>query len=154
MGDPVRIRTARAADGDCLVRLWVELIDHHRALVPSLRHAAARPDRLQAEVDRGLRSADCRFFVAEVEEQVVGFLFVERETGASAGGGWLHEMYLQPDFRGRGAADTIVDAGIAWLGRRGAERVSVRVEAANSEAFGFWRRQGFEERAYVLERAV
>ncbi len=59
-----------------------------------------------------------------------------------------------PDFRGRGAADTIVDAGIAWLGLRGAERVSVRVEAANSEAFGFWRRQGFEERAYVLERAV
>jgi GNAT superfamily N-acetyltransferase len=157
MRDAIRIRPARGSDRHTLLRLWVELVEHHRKLAPDLPGADPRPEALRGEIDRGLDSPSCRVLLAEVSEEAVGFLFAEVESrgqSASPGAavGWLHETYVRPDSRRRGVADALVRASLAWLHERGVGRVSVRIEATNPEALGFWRRLGFEERARVLER--
>jgi GNAT superfamily N-acetyltransferase len=158
MRDPIRIRPARESDRQALFQLWAELIEYHRKLAADLPGTDAGPEALRSELDRGLGSPSCRLLVGELAGEIVGFLFAEVESRVRSGGGrdsvgWLHETYVRPEWRRRGVADALVRASLAWLRERGVRRVSVRVEAANPEALGFWRRQGFEDRARVLERS-
>jgi GNAT superfamily N-acetyltransferase len=159
MEDPVRIRPARASDRRCLLQLWQGLIEHHRGLAPKLPGLDPKPDALRTEIDRGLASPACKVFVAEAGDRAVGFLFCEidssgRASAEGGGVGSLHEMYIRPSWRRRGVARALVRVALEWLQELGVKRISVRIEAANPEALGFWRRQGFEDRARVLERTL
>lgn len=152
----VRIRDARPSDRPALLRLWSELIAHHRDLAPGALRADTSRNGLSEEIDRGTRSESCRVWIAEADGEAVGFLFVEAPATPTSAlpPGWIHEAYVRPGHRGAGVGAGLVREGIEWLRSRGVRRVSVRVEAANGEAHRFWVRHGFDDRARVLERGL
>lgn len=152
-----RIRRAVPGDRERLAELWIDLIDHHRRLdldyppTPGLREAIRR------ELERGLRSPECRVWIAEDGS---GFLFAEVDPAAGAGRaaagatGWIHELYVEPASRRRGVARALVKTAEAFFVERGVERASVRVETTNPAALEFWTRLDFAERSRILERAL
>ncbi len=111
---------------------------------------------LASEIRRGTERQRCRLLVAERGHERLGFLFAEVEPAGGPGeapsSGWIHELYVVPDARGRGLAQALVAEADAFFAARGVQRVSVRVESGNAEALRYWQERGFTERARILER--
>ena len=77
----------------------------------------------------------------------------ERLVATAMGGwdghrGWLYQVAVAPDARGRGYGRGIVEAAEARLRARGCAKLNLQVLASNEIAVGFWRRLGYrvEER--------
>jgi GNAT superfamily N-acetyltransferase len=153
--DP-RIRPAGSSDRAALLGLWLDLVLHHRRLDPDYPSLPGVREALLAELERGLGGAGCQIWLAEVEGVPVGFLFAEvdgPEGGTSSGGpSWIHELYVEPDWRRQGLARALVDEASEFFDERGQSRFSVRVESANQDGLRFWRELGLEERARILEK--
>ena len=62
--------------------------------------------------------------------------------------GWLYQVAVAPDARGRGHGRAIVAAVEERLRARGCPKLNLQVMASNPAAVGFWRRLGYrvEER--------
>jgi len=62
--------------------------------------------------------------------------------------GWLYQVAVAPDARGRGYGRAIVEAVEVELRERGCAKLNLQVLASNEIAVGFWRRLGYrvEER--------
>jgi len=108
---------------------------------------------LASEIRRGTERQRCRLLVGG---ERLGFLFAEVEPAGAPGdaspAGWIHELFVVPDARGRGIARALVAEADAFFAARGVQRVSVRVESGNAEALRYWQERGFAERARILER--
>jgi GNAT superfamily N-acetyltransferase len=151
--EQLEIRRARLSECDVVLDLWLRLIDHHRHLDPDYPVPSGLRPGLRSEIDRGLTRAGCAIWLA-LAGAPVGFCFAELDPGSPRGDGpatgWIHELWVEPESRGRGVAAALVEQARAFLIERN-PRIAVRVEAANGDALGFWRAQGFRERAHVLE---
>jgi ribosomal protein S18 acetylase RimI-like enzyme len=155
MGQEYEIRRARRDERDVVLSLWLALIDHHRRLTPAYPVPAGVRPGLQSEIERGLSRPQCRIWLALHAGRPVGFAFADAGTprsDAENGVGWIHELWVEPDFRRRGIALRLVEEARAFLAER-CRRIAVRVEAANPEGLAFWRAQGFRDRAHLLELA-
>ncbi len=62
--------------------------------------------------------------------------------------GWLYQVAVAPDARGRGHGRAIVEAVEARLRDQGCAKLNLQVLASNPAAVGFWRKLGYrvEER--------
>jgi len=153
---------AGRADFEDVLSLWFELVAHHQRVDPGFQVPASLGKLLRAELSRALRSPKCRVSIAEESGAALGFVLAEVEqyrsleaglaSGPGGGGvGWIHELYVAPHARHRGVGRELASEALAFLRDRGYARASVRVEAANPDALGFWRCLGFAERARILE---
>jgi GNAT superfamily N-acetyltransferase len=58
---------------------------------------------------------------------------------------WVHAVYVHPDARGSGASTALMQAAIESAAARGARRVALWVNEANTPARRFYERMGFHE---------
>lgn len=58
--------------------------------------------------------------------------------------GWLLSMWVDPEARGRGAGDQLVDAVIHWAREAGLMRLQLDVGDENPRAIALYARKGFE----------
>jgi GNAT superfamily N-acetyltransferase len=140
---------------DVVVDLWIELIEYHRRLDPDYPALPALRETLGREVDRALRAERCRVFLAAHAGAPCAFLIAEVEAERPPGSGgtcWIHEVYVQQDFRRAGIGSALVARAEAFFREASGGRRAVRVEARNRTAQRFWKRAGFSERARVLEK--
>jgi GNAT superfamily N-acetyltransferase len=148
----------RESDRESVLRLWLELVEHHRSLDPSFPAGRGLLPALRRELERALREPHCQLTVAELDGRVCGFALAQVEHEAAPdsaqGGCWIHELYVEPVARGRGIGSQLVTHAERFFAGRGSSRMSVRVEALNRDGLRFWRSRGFGERARVLERAL
>lgn len=139
-----------------MLALWLNLISHHRALSEDYPVLPGIASVISSELRRAAARDSCRLFVAELEGALMGFLFAEIEGGSGPGAepspAWVHELWVEPEFREQGVAAQLLAESDAFFAARGVKRVSVRVESANADALEFWARRGFGERARILER--
>jgi GNAT superfamily N-acetyltransferase len=150
------VRAARAEDHEAILAFWLDLIEHHRRLAPDDHPAPTLREVLANEIRRGMSRARCQVLVAERAGERIGFVFAEVEPAGGAADpaplGWIHELWVVPEERGRGAAGALVTQCDAFFRARGVRRVSVRVESGNADALRYWGKRGFADRARILER--
>jgi len=94
-------------------------------------------------------------YLAELDGAPRAFLIaeVESERPFAAGGTcWIHEVYVQEEFRRCGIGSALVARAEEFFREASGGRRAVRVEASNRAAQRFWKRAGFSERARVLEK--
>lgn len=154
-GEAPLISLATARQRDAVLDLWLELIEYHRRLDPSYPTLPALRETLGRELDRALRAARSRVFVADVSGAACGFLIAEIEADRPPGSGgtcWIHEVYVREGLRRCGIGSALVARAEAFFQESSGGRRSVRVEARNRAAQRFWKRAGFSERARVLEK--
>lgn len=58
--------------------------------------------------------------------------------------GQFGAMWVDPDLRAQGWADTLIEAAQAWAAQRGAPGVSLWVASGNERAWRFYARHGFQ----------
>lgn len=88
------------------------------------------------------------WLLAEREEELVGCALHWREEGRR---GWLKDLVVRADQRGRGLAKTLLAEGFRRYRERGARCVGLKVESTNpTGALQLYRRLGFEvDRRYA-----
>lgn len=145
------VRRGERRDREALGRLGAMLMETHydfdrqRFLAPG------------DSVERGyasflssvLSSDDACVFVAEVEQEIVGYVYAALEPLSwkelRGPAGFIHDIAVRDGARRSGAATELLRAATEWLREQGAPRVILWTAAPNSGAQTLFRRQGFRE---------
>lgn len=148
-GAPFTIRAARASDVPAVLPLVQAICDLHQAMDPD--RFTFRPDILDRYA-RWLpdRAADPRsvFFVAEADTgEIVGHLVgtIEPEVPIywTPESGWIHDLFVLPDWRKHGVAKALVAAAVERFTTLGVERIRLETAAPNDGARAFFASCGF-----------
>lgn len=87
-----------------------------------------------------LAAADRVILTATAEGRIIGYTMLIR----GADGIELSKMYVLPGHHGTGAAAALMQSGIDWAARNGAESVWLGVNQLNDRAQRFYRKHGFD----------
>jgi RimJ/RimL family protein N-acetyltransferase len=145
VGQSRLVRELGAPDVDAYRDVRLESLRlHPEAFASSYEVEAAEPvERFRDRLARGGR------FGGFVEGQLVGVAgFWRQDAPRMRHKGVLVGMYVRASERGRGLADEIVDAVIAYA-RREVELLQLSVATTNGRAIRFYERMGFK--AYATE---
>lgn len=88
---------------------------------------------------------------------VVGYVFLLPERLAFI---WdaavINELYVAPDWRGDGVADSLVDAAVAVAREQDLplDRLLLDVDPGNARAYAFYERHGFEPWGEIIAREL
>ena len=149
--DDVMIRQAVEDDVDRIGELWTRLVTHHRLLDDQLPEAADDGDTLYARhILNRLEDQLTRVFVAEVDGQVVGYVFgivvdLVPEMFIAEPGGFLADIYVEEKYRGKGIGRDLVNSLAKWFRTRGVAYVELYVANKNDDARGFWDKIGAKD---------
>lgn len=154
----VAIRAAAADDWESVGALSQLLVKRHHAFdaarfvppdaLPPHDYAA----RLRAEIARG----EATVLVADDHGAVAGYTFAGLEPAnwkeLRHDAGYIHDLVVAPERRGRGVGSALLDAAIDWFAARGIRRVMLWSAHANSGAQRLFVRAGF--RATMTEMTI
>lgn len=146
----MRIRPARADDVPGVLPMVRQLVDLHAE--HDAQRFQARPDVIDRYA-RWLpeRAADPRsvFLVAEDEQsaRLAGFAVCTIEPEVPIFWipecGWLHDLWVEPEFRGRGVAGELVREVAARFTALGVKQVRLHTGSFNEAARAVFSREGF-----------
>ena len=90
-----------------------------------------------------LAAADRVILTATVDGRIVGYAMLIRCSGHQSAVE-LSKMYVLPGHHGTGAAAALMQSGIDWAARTGAESLWLGVNQHNDRAQRFYRKHGFD----------
>lgn len=82
------------------------------------------------------------FFVIRRDDRVVGSAGVDRVDAETAE---LHRLYLDPQMRGRGLGDALVETILGWCRDHGVKRLVLWSDTRFQHAHRLYRRHGFRQ---------
>ena len=158
----MRIEPATTDDVGALVDAWVELAATQR------RHGSHLADEANREAIRPIlayHAVEGTCLVARAapgevsgpDGDVLGFVnFGLEEAGLSgdATRGLVHNVFVEPGFRGEGVGSALLDAAEAALAERGADVVAIEALADNEAARRLYRRRGYDLHRVQYERTT
>ncbi|MBM7113235.1 GNAT family N-acetyltransferase [Archangium primigenium] len=89
--------------------------------------------------------------VAKVQNQVVGYVTVERD-GPVPGAAYMRNIVIKPELRRRGLGKAVLTKGIQVAQDMYRKTIALRVDPANSAAVNFYRASGFTTVATVVSK--
>ena len=154
------IRRAEAGDAARLGVLGAALMRMHYAFDPQ-RFLAAGP-HAEAGYASFLRSQleqdDAAVLVAEHDGRIVGYVFAALEPMSwkelRGPAGFIHDVLVEDPARHHGAGTALMEAAIAWLRDRGAQRVMLGTAEANGAAQRLFARLGFRRTMIEMTREL
>ena len=154
------IRNAQRHDLAALGRLGAMLIRTHYKF-DSKRFLAPRDDTEEAYawfLGNRLESHDDCIFVAEVDGEIVGYVWAALEPLSwkelRGPAGFIHDVAVAEDARRRGIATQLLNTAMVWLREHGAPRVILQTAAPNEGARALFRRIGFRETMIEMTREL
>jgi GNAT superfamily N-acetyltransferase len=146
---PLTIRRATKADARKVAEFAIKLFAQHHdydarrfAEISSIE-GAKRFYASQTE------SADAAVLVAEIENKIVGFAYLQYEAMDYANllenAVWLHDIYIDEAGRKTGAGKLLIEKSIAAAKELGGDKLMLSVAAKNEFARDFFERRGFRE---------
>jgi ribosomal protein S18 acetylase RimI-like enzyme len=148
--DPaVMIRPAVEGDLPALGRLGALLVRRHHDLDPRrfLAATSGTERRYASFLGGQLEHDDVIVLVADRRGEVVGYAYAATEgpdyMALRGPAGVLHDIVVDPDHRGQGIGQQLLDATLAELKRRGAPRVVLSTAEGNGTAQRLFARAGF-----------
>ena len=129
MDDSVVLREYRSDDRREVVALWERIFPGGPP-----RNAPL------AVIDEKIRRKDGMFFVAVLEDRIVGTVM----AGYDGHRGWVYRLAVSPEHRGEGIAARLMRQAEGALSARGCGKVNLQVRAGNEAVVGFYRSLGYE----------
>jgi len=110
-------------------------------------HAIPLAPELLAEAVAGALADDGRALIllAREEQRPVGVAYLSFQWALERGGNvlWLEELYVLPEWRGRGIGTRLLQAALDAARARGCLAVELEVEASHARAANLYARAGF-----------
>ena len=152
---PVTIRPTHEEDAAAFRDLRLEALrTHPEAFAADYDEDLTRPIEFwQARVRDGAGSDLGITYVAEAGGALVGMTGIYRDNHLKMRhSGMIWGVYIQPDWRGAGVADALIEACIAWARGRGLRLLKLGVVTTNTAAIRRYIRCGFS--VYGVEPEV
>lgn len=150
----MRVVNVEHEDLDAVTDMWVSLADGQRAygshLVSEDNRGRIRRSLARHVVTGGL-------LAASVGDRLVGFVMYSMEHGEyeqDVARGVVHNLFVEPDYRGIGIGSTLLERAETDLEAKGAEVVALEVLAANEGAHTFYERCGYVPHRIEYEKRV
>ena len=154
------IRRATSADLPSLGRLGALLVQQHhdfdsrRFLAPSTR----TPEHYAAFLGSQLDDPDVLLLVAEQDGRVIAYAFTAMEgydykslRGPAA---LLHDVLVDPDYRGRGVGGRLLDETLSSMRARGVRQIVLATAERNEAAQRLFARIGFRRTMIEMTREL
>lgn len=155
---PATIRRAEPRDRDALGRLGALLVQTHhdldprRFMKPTQRTAEGYGSWLVSQID----ADGVIVLVAEVDGAVVGYTYAGLEgndwMALRGPAGVLHDIVVDPAFRGQGIGHELLDATMAALEQRGAPQLVLWTAEGNAVAQALFASVGFRRTMIEMTR--
>lgn len=149
------IRTARSADLPLLADLGAALAAQHAEYDPS-RFIVPSAEEFRSFFSRELANPDAFLLVAESENSLVGYAFLRLEPPSLVDLAdetiWLHDIYILPAARGRGAGRALIQRAFDLTRQHGGKRLLLKVSPKNTTAARSFEKAGF--RTTMLEMQI
>jgi ribosomal protein S18 acetylase RimI-like enzyme len=115
--------------------------------------------KARRDIERHLPSAGPldghHLFTAELAGTAVGWLWLgEQSPEGRAGEGWIFDVEVLPEHRGRGVGRALVLAAVARARELGCSNLGLNVFGGNDVAIRLYQSLGFRTRAMQLSRAL
>lgn len=134
------VRQANTDDAQPVERVWAEVAAEGEWIATEAPLRTDWADRFRSVVD----ADDSTWFVAEVNSDVVGGLFVREELGLAHIG-----MAIVGQHRGVGLGRLLLNHGVEWASSRGCHKVTLEVWPHNARARRLYESAGFVEEGYL-----
>ena len=142
------IRPARPADLPAVISLWRELQETNAAFDPRLALNGNAADWFVRYLSEQLENAAAAVLVAAQETEVVGYTFgqiMRRPTLASGDCGYIADICVGSQWRGRGIGRSLHSHLRAWFLTQDIKAIEVQVVRANPASQAFWRKMGYND---------
>lgn len=155
-GVGLQIRPARETDYDALCPLWRQGDDLHARLHPGFFRTAPGLPRSFGELSRMLAAREEVLLVAEDSGVLVGLAHVrvfdtpEHPAKTRRRRGYLEDLVVLQDHRGRGVGRALMEAAAGWCTEQGGTQLLLTVWAGNDPAESFYRGLGYRPVNRVL----
>jgi ribosomal protein S18 acetylase RimI-like enzyme len=154
------VEDARAATADDVTRI-AELAQALRAELgeerggPLWATREARPEPLDALLTARLGRDDAVVLVGTYDGAVVGYgtAWVDHLRDGSRLG-VIDEIYVEPEARGVGVGETLVERLVAFCRHAGCSGIDATALPGHRQAKNFFERAGFSARLLVMHRSV
>ena len=156
----VQIRTAEMGDYPALCSLFEEVDALHRVNHPEIFQKPVGPVR-DIDYYRALVSdEDIGLFVAEAENQVVGFvhvitrdsppipIFVPRRFAI------VDNLAVSKNFQRKGIGQKLMDTAQYWAADKGATSIELNVYHFNQKAISFYENMGYKPTSQRMSKAL
>ena len=115
----------------------------------------ARPEPLTAALTALVDHDDATILVGTLEEHIVGYGIVEIEQLRNGDRlGVIGEIYVQPEARGVGIGELLVQQLVAYCAAAGCAGVDAAALPGHRQAKNFFERAGFTARLLVMHHSV
>jgi len=115
----------------------------------------ARPSPVGPSIDRDLADPAVGVFVGTIDDVVLGYGVVRTEAIRGDGVlGIVSDLYVDPDARGVGIGEAMMDLVIDWCEARGCVGVDAMALPGNRATKNFFERFGLTARAIVVHRSL
>ena len=154
------VEAARPATGDDLARV-AELSRQARAEVESERGGAtflareARGDSVVDDLAPALADGERCVLVGTLDGVVVGFASARTERLRDGTvHGVIGDLYVEPEARGVGVGEALMDALLAWAAERGCKGIDATALPGDRATKNFFEGSGFTARLLVMHHRV
>lgn len=152
------IRPAGEADMEALCTLFSAYLDALPRL--GLRYAP-RHEGVAELIASRVKSRRTLLAAAEEEGVLLGFICAGiRRVGGEylcegrGAVGYVDDIYVRPESRGRGIASALADRAEAWMAESGAAAVELHVLLQNPAGTAFWRSRGMEPMSALCYKRI
>lgn len=115
----------------------------------------ARAEPLEAVFAELLERDDATVLAGTIDDTLVGYASVEiEELRDGTRLGRVDELYVEPDARGVGVGERLVDAAVAYCVENGCDGVDASALPGHREAKNFFESAGFTARALIMHRGL
>jgi ribosomal protein S18 acetylase RimI-like enzyme len=143
------IRRATRKDLEPIGRLGALLVEAHYEF-DSRRFLAATSgtkDAYASFLGTQLEAPDAAIFVADESSEVIGYAYAAVEDydymALRGPAGVLHDLIVDPDYRGRGVGRRLLEAALTYLQARGLSQVVLSAAERNETAQRLFASMGF-----------
>jgi GNAT superfamily N-acetyltransferase len=150
----VVVRRAIKADAQIIADFAQKLVLQHREYDAKRFTKLAGSKQAEFFYGRQTEVENSAVFVAELDEKIIGFAFIQFEEKNYAdlleNAVWLHDLYVDEAYRGSSAGKLLLKAAIQAAKEFKASKLMLTVAAQNEKARQIFERAGFRTTMYEM----
>ncbi|MGY5860676.1 MAG: GNAT family N-acetyltransferase [Candidatus Thorarchaeota archaeon] len=149
-------RVATIDDLDSIVSLWRESTAYHEEIEDRFQYSSDAAKWTENYFSTQLPKDSFILFIANTDDDVVGFIeavvmekppiHVHRKIG------FIMSLFVRPQYRQKGVGSHLWSLTYDWLMKQKVTKFQLAVAAMNPNAIEFWKKLGFKELMFRMER--
>ena len=149
-------RDATLDDIDPLVQMWCESSSYHEEIETRFKYSSDVDEWTTKYFTNQLPKDTTSFFIAFDGDDDIGFIETQvmekPPIHAQRKVGYVGSLYVRPAYRRKGVGSHLWKLAREWFLKQEVSKIQLAVAVMNPDALKFWKKCGFTELMFQMER--